>query len=748
MRSTILIAQADHTSLELITAVLLRDGFDVVSTPDGGDALSRFLEQPPDVAICSENLPVISGEQLGRRIKETHHPTRVVLLGTPRNDEQKARLLEQTGFDAVLGRPFDYRELKALLETWNLRPKPTEEIAAPVSIPQELRPELSIPKPEVPTLVGIPTLVAPPDLQTLTTSVVTSSLTDTPLAIPLPLMPTATPHPEPPSDTLDHGEEFEFEFSARDATTVPLHKSSSQTTGLPPTPGTLDNYPLPKLITELYWGTFTGRLDLKRQGLSRAIYCRGGMPVRVDSDQLSENLGRILIEHGRITEDEYHKAQEVAQKQGVRQGESLVAIGAITQSDLLEALQLQTEQKLLNVLAWRDGTYEITTCSLPENIVVSEIHPWRAIWRGIHEHYDGASLLDYFNPLAEHYAVATDVFPVHFKHFDPHLRRIAIDRILNGQRRFRELFGDKTDNDKRGKIARILYALVVTGMVRAQPSPGSPLALPQTQVSTGSATPWEELRRTSEAIAQEYLRLKNADHFCALDTHRNASREEVDAAYEGVARRFQHDRLPPGLSETDLKRVQEINDMLKRAKSILHDPEERSRYLNALRFAASQRTDDSHLPLAPKSPQLQQTPSQPTNPTPREDRAHSNDPVIAAERLYEKGQDFLEEGQVQTARKLFEEAINKNPAEPMYRVAMSRAVQLEKPGGIDNARLISVSCLQQALKLEPSHIEANLEMAQLLTDMGFVERAKPCLERVLRRAPENQRARALRARLT
>jgi Tfp pilus assembly protein PilF len=58
-----------------------------------------------------------------------------------------------------------------------------------------------------------------------------------------------------------------------------------------------------------------------------------------------------------------------------------------------------------------------------------------------------------------------------------------------------------------------------------------------------------------------------------------------------------------------------------------------------------------------------------------------------------------------------------------------------------------VTCLQQALEIDPSHLEANLEMGKLLASIGNHERAGAYVRRVLQRQPTHQEARRLLASL-
>jgi len=63
------------------------------------------------------------------------------------------------------------------------------------------------------------------------------------------------------------------------------------------------------------------------------------------------------------------------------------------------------------------------------------------------------------------------------------------------------------------------------------------------------------------------------------------------------------------------------------------------------------------------------------------------------------------------------------------------------------ARMRVVTCLQQALQLDPSHIDANLEMARLLIETGNRDRAYAYVQRVLQKHSSHPEARRLLASL-
>lgn len=80
MATRVLIAHDDTQRLERAVAELEARGFDVVATPDGGDAYARFVEDPPDLVVCSEALPGLSGLNLARSVRAQSATTPVLML--------------------------------------------------------------------------------------------------------------------------------------------------------------------------------------------------------------------------------------------------------------------------------------------------------------------------------------------------------------------------------------------------------------------------------------------------------------------------------------------------------------------------------------------------------------------------------------------------------------------------------------------------------------------------------------------
>jgi CheY-like chemotaxis protein len=748
MPQTVLVADGDRTTLELMTAVLTRDGLEVVATPDGGDALSRFLEIRPFLVVCSETLPSLRGSELCRQIKAENPATRVVVLHENAGSIEGLGLAGEIGCDAVLPVPFKYGDLKKLLIEW--------QVLGPGAATTADRSAFSVPAGSDPKLELPPPVALPPDLAPSQAAATESPAADPgaipPLPVPIPLpmvsqvaeeelpemdldeiaMPaveldevveeaTAAISPAPPAESMAPAEARAF--SAAASLDIPLE-------------GRFKDVPFSVVLYRLYLATFSGVLHLASSTANRSVYLWGGIPVRVDSNRLSETLGRMLLEHGRITFDQYNESLNLMKQRGWRHGEALLAIGAISEADLLDALREQTEIKVANTFAWRDAAYRIEQrTDFARDSVLSEVHPLRAIWRGVHEHYELEPLLAFLLPFQKKFVVGTDLFAVHYHTLGAHLRELDVVSHLDGNKTVEKILQLET---RTLRIAQALYVLLVTDMARISEEPGEPVAPPA--ASNGEAAGLASNAGVDELaadIAAEYLRVKGGDSLDALRVDPSATPAEVDAAYQNIVGALRLQSLPAGLPPDAIRRAREIADVLAHAHAVVRDPARRDQYLREQqeRFVATVPTaaeDEEDLPLP-----------QPAN----LELAMPAGDVFGAQQAYADGQTLMGRSRYRDAAEKFRRAIEQARGEPLYRVALGQALWKEAGGQGEAARSQVVTCLQQALQLDPSHIEANLEMARLLVETGNRERAFSYVQRVLQKSSSHPEARRLLASL-
>jgi two-component system, OmpR family, phosphate regulon response regulator PhoB len=125
MRPKILLVEDDANLVELIRYNLDKEGFDVVSTPDGEEALVLAEEDRPDVVVLDWMIANLSGIEVCRRLRRAPETASLpIIMLTARAEEgDRVRGLE-TGADDYVTKPFSPRELVARVRALLRRLRP------------------------------------------------------------------------------------------------------------------------------------------------------------------------------------------------------------------------------------------------------------------------------------------------------------------------------------------------------------------------------------------------------------------------------------------------------------------------------------------------------------------------------------------------------------------------------------------------------------------------------------------------
>jgi len=110
----ILVVDDEPDLLELVSYNLKKEGYKVVTAPDGEDALEKVRKGPFDLIILDLMLPGIQGVELCRMIRKNPKTEAVpIIMLTARGEvSDRVRGLE-TGADDYLVKPFNPKELLA-----------------------------------------------------------------------------------------------------------------------------------------------------------------------------------------------------------------------------------------------------------------------------------------------------------------------------------------------------------------------------------------------------------------------------------------------------------------------------------------------------------------------------------------------------------------------------------------------------------------------------------------------------------
>jgi CheY-like chemotaxis protein len=120
MSADILLVDDDPTTVEILRLFLEREGHDVASAPDGGEAL-RYLREhgPPRLILLDLSMPGLDGcgflEALAR---QAHWSVIPVVVVTGRADVSAQQVID-LGADGLLRKPVDPDDLLAVVDRYS-----------------------------------------------------------------------------------------------------------------------------------------------------------------------------------------------------------------------------------------------------------------------------------------------------------------------------------------------------------------------------------------------------------------------------------------------------------------------------------------------------------------------------------------------------------------------------------------------------------------------------------------------------
>ncbi|SEM92929.1 two-component system, OmpR family, phosphate regulon response regulator PhoB [Loktanella fryxellensis] len=114
LQPTVLIVEDEPAQREILTFNLEAQGFRVVSTADGSEALMMIAEEMPDLILLDWMLPGTSGIEICRQVKmqPSLRGIPIIMISARSEDDEKVRGLE-TGADDYISKPYSVAELIA-----------------------------------------------------------------------------------------------------------------------------------------------------------------------------------------------------------------------------------------------------------------------------------------------------------------------------------------------------------------------------------------------------------------------------------------------------------------------------------------------------------------------------------------------------------------------------------------------------------------------------------------------------------
>ena len=226
--------------------------------------------------------------------------------------------------------------------------------------------------------------------------------------------------------------------------------------------------------------------------------------------------------------------------------------------------------------------------------------------------------------------------------------------------------------------------------------------------------------RTAEVravIAQRLLMLdQGVDHFELLGVARDASAEDVRAAYFALARQLHPDRLAALGIDDSPRDAQRLFAQVNTAFAVLSDPARRDEYEQVLRRGGAAAVDAEHAQAEAVAKR-----------------------IIESEEAFLRGEAALRRDQVALAISELARAVELNPGEADYRAALAWAQFCAAP----DKQVIGAqtrAALEQAIAVSPNAISARFLLGRVERMLGRDADALRHFQDVLRRSPGHHEA--------
>jgi CheY-like chemotaxis protein/tetratricopeptide (TPR) repeat protein len=346
--------------------------------------------------------------------------------------------------------------------------------------------------------------------------------------------------------------------------------------------GSLERLPFAALLHHLHGLRATGVLHLASGRKRKWIQFREGYPVSVRSNLVNECLGNLLVRSGRVTPKQAAESRQ-RMREGRLQGEILVAMDVMSESELTAALRLQAEEKLFEIFEWESGSFRFDVGGRLQraNELRVERSPANLILEGVRTRLPLAHVDAWLGADRRSYVAPAESPFYRFQEIDLAPAEQAVLERLDGSQRLSALLGSDEG------LRRTLYALLAAGLLElrsrapndggAAPSRSTPEPRPR------SAGVDEEKLRADLAAAAAAQRGRS--HFEVLGVAEDADDAAVREAYERLAQLAHPDRVS-ACGEAVRELAEQVFARLVEAYETLSDPRRRQIYRLELRKAA------------------------------------------------------------------------------------------------------------------------------------------------------------------
>lgn len=115
MKKTILLVDDDVDVLESTQYILMSEGYEVITSKNGEEAVTKYKENKPDITFLDIRMPVMDGYDAFFKIKEFDPKAKVIFITAFSIDEDKYTEAKKNGLLDLINKPFSLEDLKKII---------------------------------------------------------------------------------------------------------------------------------------------------------------------------------------------------------------------------------------------------------------------------------------------------------------------------------------------------------------------------------------------------------------------------------------------------------------------------------------------------------------------------------------------------------------------------------------------------------------------------------------------------------
>ncbi len=492
---------------------------------------------------------------------------------------------------------------------------------------------------------------------------------------------------------------------------------------LGPLNGTLSLYRLSDIFIGLQRTVKTGILELRQGNAIRNIYIRNGNMIFATSNLDGDRIGNILVKEGKMTQEQFDRADERKKRTNERYVYILVDSGCLKPADLMTTIELQANRIIESLFALQQADFEFREGPLPSEAAVTlHISAADLIYRELKKTADEDLVTTYLLDRI------VDFSPTPLNLFQE-ITLDSGDRTLlsyvDGKTTVRDIIKLSSTDNKQAM--RSLYALIEARILETK-SAGEP---PQEIAPEEIGTPIDEnFGGLIDKIDETDVRFRQLNHYEILDIDTSASADEIKKAYYRAAREYHPDRHF-SLPEDVKGKLLNIFNFITKAYLTLKDYEKRREYDASVRIKV---TDVAHaaektaVSAAEETPQREQF--RPSADSESGDKAKSD----IARSNFDEGKGEFRKGRFEEAAHFFATAIYFDSSHSEYHYYYGLC--FAKTGKPKEA----LQSLNRAIELSPNIPDILAEAGHIYLILNCPVRAKGLFDKALRVFPAHKRA--------